>query len=176
MKDRFHIRNRYFFFIDIASIIISVVLSYFLRLEVSQVYFDYVPTILWMLLTALLIKLFVFHRFRLYSRFWASAGMRDALTIALAVTLSSGLLGIVMFALSQFQVFQYFSRSVLIIDWMFSLILIGGIRFFPRITAEISLFSRDQDDVSQVLIVGAGDAGGLMAREMQKNPVLKLRP
>src|SRR5690606_16792872 len=63
------------------------------------------------------------------------------------------------------------------IDWLLSLILVGGLRFSFRLMAE----SRGPAAIlvtqpRRVLIVGAGDAGALVVREMQKNPQLNLQP
>ena len=176
MRDRFHIRNRYFLFIDLGLITLSVILSFFFRLELSQVYYDYLPTIAWMLGVSLILKPLIFHRFGLYRRFWAYASTREAVMITLAVSLSSVLVGGILLAMDNWNVFEYFSRSVPVIDWMLSLILIGGARFAPRVAAERGVSSRTAKGVRQVLIVGAGDAGALVVRELQKNPQLNQRP
>ena len=61
-------------------------------------------------------------------------------------------------------------RSVLAIDWLLSLLAVGGLRFAMRLLAE----GRSGDigiqvRAKRILIVGAGDAGALVVREMQKN-------
>jgi FlaA1/EpsC-like NDP-sugar epimerase len=66
---------------------------------------------------------------------------------------------------------------VLAIDWLLSLLAVGGLRFALRLLAE----SRSggvgiQGQSRRILIVGAGDAGALVVREMQKNPQLNLSP
>jgi FlaA1/EpsC-like NDP-sugar epimerase len=69
-------------------------------------------------------------------------------------------------------------RSTLIIDWLLSLLCIGGFRFSLRLVAE----SRTANEKStarrahNVLVIGAGDAGALVVREMQKNPQLGMKP
>ena len=70
-----------------------------------------------------------------------------------------------------------FPRAVLVIDWLLSLFLVGGLRFSLRVLAENRSAPNGANQGShRVLIVGAGDAGALVVREMQKNPQLKLIP
>jgi FlaA1/EpsC-like NDP-sugar epimerase len=176
MKERFHIRNRYILAIDLFLIFTSVVASFLLRLELLQVIYDYMFNVGVMLLIALLLKPLIYHWFGLYQRFWAYASARELVTITLAVTTASVVVGGIMYLLYAFHVFTYFARSVPVIDWMLSLILVGGVRFMPRFFAE-GVFSRRMTSGSgQVLVVGAGDAGALVVRELQKNPQLNLVP
>jgi FlaA1/EpsC-like NDP-sugar epimerase len=72
--------------------------------------------------------------------------------------------------------FPFFARSVPIIDWLISILMVGGVRFLPRILSEQLLTRRDSAAEGQVLIVGAGDAGSLVVRELDKNPQLDLIP
>ncbi|MGB5843283.1 MAG: nucleoside-diphosphate sugar epimerase/dehydratase, partial [Anaerolineales bacterium] len=63
------------------------------------------------------------------------------------------------------------------IDWLLSLLAVGGLRFAMRLLAE-GRSGREgiQGRAKRILIVGAGDAGALVVREMQKNPQLNLDP
>ena len=176
MQQHFHIRNRYIFFIDLVLIALVLVLSFLLRLEAVAVYLDYLPTIGLMLLVAYVVKPLIYRRFGLYQRFWAYASLREALTITLAVTVASLIVGIVMFSLFALRIIFRFPRSVVFIDWLLSLFAVGGIRFLPRLMREGLFNNHIRSGVKRVLIVGAGDAGALVVREMQKNPQLKLSP
>jgi FlaA1/EpsC-like NDP-sugar epimerase len=67
----------------------------------------------------------------------------------------------------------------LIIDWLLSLAFVGGLRFSLRLIAENRRMSNVTSETGQdrrILIVGAGDAGALVAKELQKNPQLKKIP
>jgi FlaA1/EpsC-like NDP-sugar epimerase len=101
--------------------------------------------------------------------------------IVSAVTTASILLSVTVTLMTYFQVQQEnyigFPRSALVIDWMLSIILVGGLRFSSRLIAESR--STASENISgnlyrRALIVGAGDAGALVAREIQKNPQLKM--
>ena len=141
MKDQFFLRNRYIFAIDLILIVFSVLLSFLLRLEVLQVFVDYYFTLLVMLGLALVIKPIVYNRFGLYQRFWVYASVRELVTIAMAVTTASIFVAGIMYLLWSFGVFEFFARSVPVIDWLVSLLLVGGGRFLPRFLSE-EMFSR----------------------------------
>jgi len=176
MKDRFYLRNRYFLAIDLILIALSVLLSFMLRLETYQVFVDYLFTMLVMMGIALLVKPIIYRRFGLYQRFWVYASIRELVTIMLAVTTASVVVGGIMYLLWGLGTFTFFARSVPFIEWLVSLMMVGGVRFLPRILTEELLSRRKQDREGQVLVVGAGDAGTLVVRELYKNPQLNLTP
>jgi FlaA1/EpsC-like NDP-sugar epimerase len=64
-----------------------------------------------------------------------------------------------------------FPRSVLVLETMLNLILIGGIRFSMRWSRETFLTSRTKKQ-KFVLIVGAGETGTQLLREIRMNPRL----
>ncbi|HXD09874.1 MAG TPA: nucleoside-diphosphate sugar epimerase/dehydratase, partial [Anaerolineales bacterium] len=67
-------------------------------------------------------------------------------------------------------------RSALGIDWLLSLVLIGGSRFALRLLAEQSMTARASGKSKRAIIIGAGDAGALVIRELQKSAQLNLIP
>jgi FlaA1/EpsC-like NDP-sugar epimerase len=67
-------------------------------------------------------------------------------------------------------------RSALGIDWLLSLVLIGGSRFALRILAEQSMARRADGKGKRALVIGAGDVGALVVRELQKSSPLNLTP
>jgi FlaA1/EpsC-like NDP-sugar epimerase len=74
------------------------------------------------------------------------------------------------------NVYRGMPRSALGIDWLLSLVLIGGSRFALRILAEQSMTSRTSGKSKRAIIIGAGDAGALVVRELQKSSQLNLTP
>jgi len=83
-----------------------------------------------------------------------------------------------MVGLFALNVFSAFPRSVLAIDWLLSFLLIGAFRFGLRIISEGQNKGNGSDKSHQksVIIIGAGDAGALVVRELQKNPQLNMKP
>jgi len=176
MNPRPHIRNRFVLIGDIALIIVSVLGSFALRLDVGELPF-YFPAVVLMSLVALAIKIPVYYFFGLYRRLWIYASTGELRLITVAVTTASVLTsGVMLLLISAGRVLPGMPRSALGIDWLLSLVLIGGSRFALRILAEQSLASRANGKTKRALIVGAGDAGALVVRELQKSSQLNLTP
>jgi FlaA1/EpsC-like NDP-sugar epimerase len=132
---------------------------------------------------AVLIKLPVYYLFGLYRRYWRYASVNEALIILGATTTSS--LGLSLLVLGLFKPqgwFASFPRSALVIDWLFSLFFIGGIRFALRFLGEVESSkgsngnNGDTNKPQRVLIVGAGEAGAMIVREMRNNPDVGMEP
>lgn len=180
MIKKYHIRNVYFFVVDLVLIVISVIGSYALRLELVSALQVYSVSGLIMLGISLLIKPSIHYAFGLYRRMWRYAGVKELWLIILSVTTGTVLVSGLMIMLFSFGIFNAFPRSVLIIDWILSLILTGGTRFILRALAENTaprqINSPDGTAPKKVLIVGAGDGGAIVVRELLKTPLLNMIP
>jgi len=176
MRPRSHIRNRFVLIGDIALIIVSVLGSFALRLNVEELPF-YFPAVVLMCAVGLAIKIPVYFFFGLYRRLWIYASTGELRLITVAVTSASVLVsGVMLLLISAGRVLPGMPRSALGIDWLLSLVLIGGSRFALRILAEQSMASRANGKGKRTLIIGAGDAGALVVRELQKTSQLNLVP
>jgi len=174
-SSRPHIRNRFVLIGDIALIIVSVLGSFALRLDVKELPF-YFPAALVMCAVGLAVKIPIYYFFGLYRRLWIYASTSELRLITVAVTAASVLTSGVMLLLISFGWIQPgMPRSALGIDWLLSLVLIGGSRFALRILAEQNTPSR-KGKARRALIIGAGDAGALVVRELQKSSQLNLVP
>ncbi|MBN2385475.1 MAG: polysaccharide biosynthesis protein [Anaerolineales bacterium] len=179
-KPRPQLRNRFVLLFDIALIILSALASYALRLEMGPDFFRYyLQGALWLVGVGLVIKPLVYFFFGLYRRLWIYASINELKLIATAVTTASAIVAFVMIGLFLLQVYgPGLPRSVLAIDWLLSLIGTGGIRFTFRLLAESRAAAEKgrSAGIRRVLVIGAGDAGALVVREMQKNTQLNLQP
>ena len=175
IKARPYVRNRYLLIGDVMLIIVAVMGSFALRLDSAQLPY-YIPAMLLMCGVALLIKLPTYYLFGLYRRMWIYASTNELRLITAAVTtgsvLTSGVMLVLLFAN---LVVPGMPRSALGIDWLLSLVLIGGSRFALRVLAEQSAAPRN-GKARSALIVGAGDAGALVVRELQRSSQLNLNP
>ena len=170
------IRNRFVLIGDIALTIVSVLGSFALRLDVGQLPF-YFPAVVLMTAIALVIKIPVYYFFGLYRRLWIYASTGELRLITIAVTTASVLTsGVMAILIVTGNVLPGMPRSALGIDWLISLVLIGGSRFAMRILAEQSMVSSANGKGKRALIIGAGDAGVLVVRELQKSSQLNLTP
>jgi FlaA1/EpsC-like NDP-sugar epimerase len=179
MKAKPNIRNRYIILADLFLIVISVMVSYMLRLELGAAFRFYFTSAYWMIGSAVIIKPMTYYFYGLYRRMWVYASMKELILIITAVTTASVLVSTVVISAFTLGAFYGFPRAVLVIDWLISILFVGGIRFAFRLVAEgrntatgatRSSYSR------HALIIGAGDAGALVVRELQKNPQLNLTP
>ncbi|MCX6035675.1 MAG: nucleoside-diphosphate sugar epimerase/dehydratase [Chloroflexi bacterium] len=174
-KPRFQIPNRYILLIDIFLTIISVVAAFALRLDVD--YHLYLPAVYWMIAISLVVKLSIYQFFGLYRRLWAYASINELLLIIMAVTAASIAVSGITLMLLMTRLLN-FPRMVLPLDWLISLIGVGGFRFSLRLISETRTANAKPQagKANKVLVIGAGDAGALVVREMQRNPQLGLRP
>ena len=112
--------------------------------------------------------------------YWRYASIGDLLAIVLSVSASTALLTVLLVVATLLQVITGFSRSVLLIDWLLTLALIAGTRLSVRVVGEAwrrgGLRRGDHGAMRRALIVGAGAAGTMVAREMYQNPQLGLSP
>jgi FlaA1/EpsC-like NDP-sugar epimerase len=169
------IRNRYLILFDIFLTIASVVGAFALRLDVN--FYSYITAVYWMVGISLVVKLSIYYFFGLYRRLWAYASINELLLIVMAVSAASIAFSAIMMTLLVTRLLS-FPRMVLLIDWLLSLIGVGGFRFSLRLISETrSANAKPQArKASKVLVIGAGDAGALVVREMQRNPQLGLHP
>lgn len=178
MKNKPNIRNRYILIGDLALIVVSVIGALVLRFELGSLFFAYLPFAYWMIAVALVFKPIVYYFFGLYRRMWMYASVEELKLIVIAVSTASVIVALLMLLLFTRGFLPGYLRSVLVIDWLLSLAMVGGLRFTFRFLAETRRrFGEMQAGrVKRVLIVGAGDAGALVVKELQKNPQLNLIP
>jgi len=110
--------------------------------------------------------MFGYYVFGLPRRMWRYTGIKDLINIAYATALGSIITVVIVMFLAHGQ---GNSRSVYIIDFLFNLSLTAGMRFFVRVLRERQPIGAERPG-KRVLIVGAGDAGEMMAREMLHTP------
>ncbi|MFZ3132295.1 MAG: polysaccharide biosynthesis protein, partial [Desulfosporosinus sp.] len=130
-------------------------------------------------IAATIIYIAVFYVFGLYNRLWQYASTGELLSIVYAVTVGTGgtaaavyFYGVAKAAALPFRI----PNSAAVLLWFSMVFLIGGSRFIWRILQE-SMFDRHvPGSQKQVLIVGAGAAGVLAARELKNRNYRDGRP
>ncbi len=175
--------NTYVVLLDILLTAFSVAGAFALRLDLGPLFVYYQPQMWWMMGLAVLIKPLVYRVFGLYRRIWAYASISEMMVIIVTSTVASVILGGAIFLLTTIQQmlpsvhYLGFPRSAILIDLLLSLALVGGLRFTLRLLWEMrNAGKQDKSNVKRTLIVGAGDAGALVAREMQRSSILLAKP
>jgi FlaA1/EpsC-like NDP-sugar epimerase len=156
---------------DIIITVVAITAAFALRLAGDTVT-NYIGSLYWMILISLLIKPAIYYFFGLYRRLWAYASINELTLISAAVTVASAVFSAVMLILFITRIngtrILNFPRTILPIDWLLSLVGIGGLRFSVRLLAEGRAASKKPiaRRARNVLIIGAGDAGALVVREL----------
>ena len=167
-------RNRLLVIFIMTSLIIvsSLLLAYAIRFDFS------IPSSYWsriatLIPAVLVIKLAIFWKFGCFRGWWRYVSMPDLVQIVKASFLGSTVF--VVYAVLVYRLDQI-PRSVLILDGVFCFLVISGIRFATRAFREHYLPLRQGTELqkTRTLIVGAGDAGRLIAREVRSNLQLDL--
>lgn len=167
------LRNRHIFLFDVAVLLVSPLLAFMLRLDTVRIPPSFWPGLIIYTLLALFIRLVVFRRFGLYSRYWRYASVDELVQIGTAVLVSTFLITAALLLIRLFFPFN-FPRSVIIVDTLLVVLAAGAIRFSVRF-----LQGRRQAPLAgsrRALIMGAGDAGEMVARELLKYPALRMEP
>ena len=162
--------------LDISLLTLGYALAYLVRFEwtlderMTQSLIRTLPFIL-------AIKILLLWYFGAYRGIYKYASMVDLLGLFKASVLAS----VISIAIPHWLEVDY-SRGVLVIDWLLTIVLLGGVRFAGRMVTETQALdprafagNGDRTGVSgkkngarRVLIYGAGDAGEMVAREMNR--------
>jgi len=113
--------------------------------------------------------------FGFFKGWWRYVGISDVVRLAAGVTASFfGLVGLWYISKHTGMLIVGVSRAVLVIDWAFSLLALFAARVFVLMAKDLTR-SEERRETSRVLIVGAGDAGEALARELQHRPQLGMK-
>jgi FlaA1/EpsC-like NDP-sugar epimerase len=114
-------------------------------------------------------KLAVFAAFGLYQKWWRYVSGRDFMLIFRAVAVASVILVVVFAVARPFP--HTLPRSVEVMDFVLTLVLIAGARLAVRLLVERPTRG-ERLPKHEVLVIGAGSGGQMVVRELQLNPNL----
>jgi FlaA1/EpsC-like NDP-sugar epimerase len=154
-----------------------VALAYWLAfaLRFDQGVPDRYSDLLWQTIAFVTVgKVAIFAAFGLYQKWWRYVGLRDFESILKAVVTASLVIVGVLFVWSPTD--SDLPRSIAVMDLLLTIALIGGSRLAVRSILERPPRGAVLPKGQEVLIVGAGEGGQLIAREMQRAPRLRQTP
>ena len=172
------IRNRYFLWLDVVALLFIPALALTLRVDGL----DWWPTlssgIIVLTSLALLVKVPIFYLAGLYCRYWPYASVNDLCTVAWATCLSTSILMVFVLGMHHFlgTYDLTFSRALPLLDGVLTVFAVGGTRFAVRGLYHWQRQYRGRRTNALALVVGAGEAGTMVVREMRANPESGLEP
>jgi FlaA1/EpsC-like NDP-sugar epimerase len=173
------VRNRYLLLTDAVLLVAIVFLGFAIRLERLDWSDGMVQAAIAFAALTVPLKLAVFHRFGLYGRLWAYATGRDLEVIVVAALVAGllafpiGAFAIPVLGLAPVRV----PLSVLVSTSILGILVAAGPRWAIR-----AAFLRRQprrrrrEDLKRALVVGAGRAGQMVVRELERNGELAFEP
>jgi FlaA1/EpsC-like NDP-sugar epimerase len=170
-------RNRHLLIADLLTLSVLPFLALLLRVDSVAATVPFLSALKAYIPLALAVRVLIFYLFGLYRRCWRYATVEDLIQIALAVGLSTlVILAVTLLGHSVFPALSPLPRSLPLLDGLLTIVMIGGTRFSVRMAQRLALRRRRDEAAQHVLIIGAGDAGQQIVRQIQSNPQLGLLP
>lgn len=149
--------------VDVITIIGVALISLLIRFDgyITPHYMQQMVDALPIMVISYIVMLLSMH---LYTRIWRYAGMREMVAVLIATTLGAGL-----FYTGMYVFDKSLPRSIYLISWILSTGVIGIGRMVLHYIAMCYGGKQSTDaDMVNTLIIGAGDAGATIAREIER--------
>lgn len=163
---------------------LSLLMSFGLAYNFSDVTNWFYPLYLPMLSVILVIKLLVFWGFNLYQGWWRYVSLYDLIRITIASHVSLFLFVVTFFLVASIgpmvypdlvdlfplERFETFRQSIFLLDWACTIAMVCGVRIAVRLYHE-EFCQLSGGRLIRILIVGAGDSGEMALREIHRMSV-----
>ena len=149
--------------VDVITIIGVALISLLIRFDgyITSHYLHQMIDALPIMVISYIVMLLSMH---LYTRIWRYAGMREMVAVLIATTLGAGL-----FYTGMYVFDKSLPRSIYLISWILSTGVIGiGRMILHYIAMQYGGKQSTDADMVNTLIIGAGDAGATIAREIER--------
>lgn len=152
---------------DIILVNIAIYMALLLRFD-GKIVLEYKDMYYSTFVVLTLIKIVVYGVLGLYSSLWRYASIDELIQVFFATAIETALC---------YLYGEFFGvrlpRSVYIMSWFITFIFIGGSRLSYRILRRLNNFVRnDKTDKARVMVIGAGEAGSMVIKELQKHDEL----
>ena len=155
---------------DATMIPVAWFTAYWLRFNLDGIPAEFWQQALSMLPVVMVVQGGLFWYYGLYRGVWRFASMPDLVRILKATLGGVAVAAAVIFILTRLQGVP---RSVFVLDAILLVLLLGGPRFVYRWIKDRRLYGQE---VKNVLIVGAGQAGEMLVRDLLRDSLHAYRP
>ena len=162
-----------FVFSDAILLVVSFFLAYYIRFEFDFISIpnNFKEKMLLLIVVSIVFIIAVYIPFKLYRSLWRYAGIYELVSVFLASAITNGILFVYIAFVDRLA-----PRSIFVITGMIDVFLIGGSRFVYRLYRRLVLGRTiKMDNVKRVLIFGAGDAGAMIAKEIELHPEMSYK-
>src|SRR5262249_42601217 len=113
------------------------------------------------------IRIAVYWFFGLFHGLWRYSSARDLIGLIKAACISTSVFAVIVFLVGPIGL----PRTIFIIDWLASIMVVGGLRFSVRTVREIAIQNAPTIPGARrkILIVGAGDGAELLIRDILRS-------
>lgn len=152
--------------LDIISVILAAFISIYLRFDSDKIPANYLSMLISYLPLAVIIYLLSFYVFKLYGRIWRYASATELIAVVMANLVGSA----IWYSISLY-IGAVLPRSLYVFTFLLLIFFIGGIRMALRFYSYVMnkpKYKQMQRKKNKVLIIGAGDAGAMLLREIER--------
>lgn len=152
-------------------------LAWMLRFD-FQIPPEYAETFKWSLPVVVGVQLLIGAFFGFFRGWWRYVGIGDVVRLVFGLTTALAILAAAWYLGSTWGLQERYVRSprgVLLVDWAFALLILFGARAAIRLGRDRWRPAETPAIVKRVLIIGAGDAGETLAREIEHRPQIGMR-
>jgi FlaA1/EpsC-like NDP-sugar epimerase len=168
-------RNKFILLvIDAVIINASIVLALFIRFEghINDQFLHYFSRYASSFILITIVKLLVFNYFKLYGSIWRYASIEELIRVVSASIAANALVISILFLRE-----TNLPRSVYVITLLLDMAFIGGSRLSLRSLNHVFHAGKpDKSALKRIMIVGAGDAGSMIVKELKNHYNLHSKP
>ena len=159
----YRLRKIFLLCCDAVLVNLALFVAFAIRFPAFEEVSHYLKLYLWLFPYSTAVFLAIFYTYRLYNRDWAYASLGELIAIVQSTTLGS-----IAVIAPTYILHQPLPRSVSALLWAFTIILMGGSRVAWRLYVERAKTNGHRPE-RRALIIGAGDAGAMVARELKSH-------
>jgi FlaA1/EpsC-like NDP-sugar epimerase len=160
------------FMMDLILWTLTAPLAFFLRLDMKYLV-ELRLSVVTYTSFSLIVKAALIYSFALQRQSWHKTGTRDLFHLIRATATGTLVLLAAAFIINPHAPIP---RSIPLIDGALALLALGSVRLATRLLYERDLRRQSQEPGTRVLVVGAGEAGTLLVREMLRHPDAGMTP